>query len=154
MQLAYRCPRCEKTSHNELARDATVLRCQFCDASINVSDDALRGDENHLDACLVCHSHDLFSRKDFPQRFGVFLVVVGFIASSIAWYYYRIFLAFGFLFATAGLDVLLYLVMGEALVCYRCGAHYRNVKNLSDHAAFSLETHERYRQIAARHPEK
>lgn len=100
--------------------------------------------------CLVCGSRDLFVRKDFPQRLGVGLVVVGFIASSIAWSQYMTLLTFGILFATALVDVLLYLIVGEALVCYRCQAQYRMVEGVEHHRAFSLETHERYRQQAAR----
>jgi len=107
-------------------------------------------DGDHLNQCLVCGSRELFVRKDFPQRLGLLLVVVGFVASSVAWFYYQIVLAFGILFLTAGIDVVLYVLMGEALVCYRCEAHYRQVGDLGGHAAFDLETHERYRQIAAR----
>jgi hypothetical protein len=44
----------------------------------------------------------------------------------------------------------LYQLVGFALVCYRCHAHYRGVRGLDSHAPFRLETHERYRQQAAR----
>ncbi len=54
-------------------------------------------------------------RKDFPQRLGVAIVVTGFIASSIAWSQYMTLLTFGILFATALIDVVLYLIVGEAL---------------------------------------
>jgi hypothetical protein len=107
-------------------------------------------EDGTIKECVVCRSNDLFVRKDFPQRLGVLIVVIGFAASSVAWYFHLIVLTYAILFATAGIDVLLYLLMGEALVCYRCGAHYRNVGNLGEHAAFNLETHERYRQAAAR----
>lgn len=103
-----------------------------------------------LKQCLVCGSQDLFVRKDFPQRLGVGIVVVGFIASSIAWSQYMTYLTFAILFATAAIDVVLYLLMGEALVCYRCHAEYRMVEGLQHHEGFNLETHERYRQMAAR----
>jgi len=100
--------------------------------------------------CVVCRSPDLFIRKDFPQWLGVLIVVIGFAASSVAWYYHQIEWTFGILFATAAIDVVLYLLMGEALVCYRCGAHFRNVGSVDQHSGFDLETHERYRQAAAR----
>jgi hypothetical protein len=89
-------------------------------------------------------------RKDFPQRLGVALVILGFIGSSIAWANYQVGLSFGILFATALVDLVLYIVMGESLTCYRCHAQYRGYANNPQHAGFDLETHERYRQMAAR----
>lgn len=103
-----------------------------------------------LQTCPACGCRDLFIRKDFPQRLGVGLVLVGFGGFLAANYFHHPYAAFGFLFATAAIDVLLYMVVGDALVCYRCGAHYRGAKNLAEHSAFQLETHERYRQLAAR----
>jgi hypothetical protein len=148
MHVDFRCPRCEQTSRAALPADAKTLHCAHCAAVIDVPADALQ--DGGVNVCVVCRSHDLFVRKDFPQWLGVLIVVIGFAASSVAWYYHQIEWTFGILFATAAIDVVLYLLMGEALVCYRCGAHYRNVVGLDRHAGFDLETHERYRQAAAR----
>ena len=128
--------------------DTSQIECERCHAELEVPPDALAEDE--LKRCAVCRSSDLFIRKDFPQRLGVAIVVMGFFASSVAWYRYEIYLAFGILFTTAAIDIVLYLLVADALVCYRCGAQYRRVGNLTDHGAFELETHERYRQLAAR----
>ncbi len=89
-------------------------------------------------------------RKDFPQRLGVAVVVLGILASSIAWGYTWVIATFAILFATALVDVVLYLIVPDALMCYRCGAQYRLADGLARHGAFNLETHERYRQQAAR----
>mgnify|MGYP001362427607 CR=1 FL=1 len=89
-------------------------------------------------------------RKDFPQRIGVGLVVVGILGSSIAWAYGHLYFTFGILFATALADVLLYTFVGEQLMCYRCHAEYRGVGDLESHQPFNLETHERHRQTTAR----
>lgn len=111
-------------------------------------------EQGKLARCIVCPSHELFIRKDFPQRLGVTIVILGFVASSIAWYFYQIVLTFAILFATALCDVLLYVLVGGVLVCYRCHAHYRGVSPSGEHAGFELETHERYRQQAARLAQK
>ncbi len=103
-----------------------------------------------MSRCLVCPSTDLFVRKDFPQRLGVGIVIVGIVGSSIAWGYTYTIATFAILFATALIDVVLYLVVPDALMCYRCGAMYRGVDGMEGHGAFNLETHERYRQQAAR----
>lgn len=77
------------------------------------------------------------------------IVVAGSIASCYAWYRHQLFLTFGILFITAAIDVLLYLLVRDAIVCYRCGAHYRGYDDEA-HTSFNLEIHERYRQEAAR----
>ena len=89
-------------------------------------------------------------RKDFPQRLGVALVILGFVGSSIAWANYNVGLTFAILFVTALIDLALYIVMGESLTCYRCHAQYRGFHENPQHTGFDLETHERYRQTAAR----
>lgn len=100
--------------------------------------------------CLACPSSDLYIRKAFPQRLGVAIVVVGFAISCVFWYFHRPIATFGVLFATAIIDALLFLLMGNVLSCYRCGAVYRRVEDLQNHAPFDLQVHERHRQQQAR----
>ena len=106
--------------------------------------------DKRITRCLVCPSTELFVRKDFPQRLGVGLVILGFSASSFAWAYYQVLLTFAILFVTALVDLVLYVLMGQSLMCYRCGAQYREVSRDGRHGAFDLETHERHRQLTAR----
>jgi len=95
---------------------------------------------------VVCPSKELYVRKDFSQKAGVTIVVLGFVLSSIAWYYRQPMLTYGILFATALIDVVLYVTVGNLLQCYRCHAQYRGLEKLDSHEPFNLETHERYRQ--------
>ncbi|HVA49185.1 MAG TPA: hypothetical protein VNH11_22670 [Pirellulales bacterium] len=107
-------------------------------------------DGDHLTRCLVCSGTDLFVRKDFPQRLGVAIVVLGFALSCVTWFFYWTTLTFAVLFATALVDFVLYLIVGESVVCYRCHAEYRRLPKPQAYQAFSLDTHERHRQQAAR----
>jgi hypothetical protein len=125
-----------------------ALVCPNCQSRLSVPAGAVQ--DERLRRCLVCPSSDLFARKDFPQRLGVALVVVGFAASCVTWYYYEPIWTYAILFATAAIDLALYLVCGEALQCYRCGAIYRGAPGLSTHSPFSLDVHERHRQQMAR----
>jgi hypothetical protein len=148
MNVTFACPRCQQTASREVTPSDTVLACPACEGELTIPPDALDGGQ--LRRCLVCPSTDLFVRKDFPQRLGVGIVIVGIVASSIAWGYTYTIATFAILFATALVDVVLYLVVPDALMCYRCGAMYRGVAGMERHGAFNLETHERYRQQAAR----
>jgi hypothetical protein len=148
MNITYACPRCDAVNRAGIEPETERLTCTSCGAEIKPPADAWEG--RHLRRCLVCPSTDLFVRKAFPQRLGVAIVVAGFVASCIAWNYYYVELTFGILFATALIDVVLYVLVGNLLMCYRCQAQYRGIEGLEHHGGFELETHERHRQQTAR----
>jgi DNA-directed RNA polymerase subunit RPC12/RpoP len=148
MNVTFACPQCHQAGRVELAAGATEFSCAECGQNFPVSPDAIA--EGRLSRCLVCPSADLFVRKDFPQRLGVGLVVLGLTASCVSWGFYLTNLTFVILFATALIDLVLYLVVPNALMCYRCGAQYRGSVGLDAHGPFNLETHERHRQQKAR----
>ena len=148
MNVTYRCPACQATTRAEFTAESKQLACPHCRQQIAIPEDAVSGER--VERCLVCPSTDLFARKDFPQKLGVALVILGFGASCITWAHYQVFWTFAILFLTAFVDLVLYIVMGESLTCYRCGAQYRGSAEIERHGGFDLETHERYRQLAAR----
>src|SRR6478752_4792495 len=148
MNVTYSCPSCAHAVRETVTAESSALDCPHCHQKIAVPAGSI--DKRRLTRCLVCPSRDLYARKDFPQRLGVALVVLGFVGSSIAWANYQVLWTFAILFATALVDLLLYILMGESLTCYRCSAQYRGFEEIERHGGFDLETHERYRQMAAR----
>jgi hypothetical protein len=156
MHITYACPACDATVTLDGVEKRATLDCPRCAASLPVPVDAVRresigsGGRLRLARCLVCPSHELFARKDFPQRLGVGIVVAGFAASCITWGWRLLVPTFAILFATALVDVLLYLFMPECLTCYRCQSRYRGDGVADDRGGFDLETHEKHRQGMAR----
>jgi hypothetical protein len=148
MNVTFSCPACEAGVRQEFDATTTSIACPQCAQHIKLPHGVVEG--GRLRRCIVCPSHDLYVRKDFPQRVGVLLVAVGIVGSSIAWHYSHLPWTFGILFATALADLLLFLVVGNALMCYRCGAQYRGAAEMETHGQFNLETHEKHRQTAAR----
>ncbi|MFM9117530.1 MAG: hypothetical protein ACKOU6_15350 [Planctomycetota bacterium] len=149
MNVTFACPSCDQTTRSELlVSPGQLLTCRHCGQQIAVPAGAVS--DRQVTRCVVCPSTELYVRKDFSQRWGVLIVIAGFIASSIAWYSYHIVWTYAILFATALLDVILYLFMGNMLQCYRCQAQYRGVVGMDEHQPFHLETHEKHRQQTAR----
>lgn len=148
MNATYACPNCEATNRGDVQATTDRLTCSHCQYSLSI--DPPPAADGPLDHCLVCPCQELYIRKDFSQRLGVTIIVIGFILSSIAWYYYQPYWSYAILGATALFDFVLYLRVGNLLQCYRCHAEYRGVAGLDSHEHFSLETHERYRQQVAR----
>lgn len=134
--------------HQPWPNEDQALVCSACGWRAR-ADVSLVSDQG-LSECAVCSGHDLFVRKGFPQRLGVLIVVGGFLASCVSWYYYEVLITFAILLGTAVVDALLYVWMGNVLECYRCHAQYRDLPGLGGHRAFQLEVHERYRQLQAR----
>jgi hypothetical protein len=148
MRLTYSCPHCNQTSRIELSPEVAEFTCSACGQAQPIPPGAL--DDQGLHRCLVCPSTDLYVRKDFPQRLGFWIVTLGIVGSCVTWGFRQRLLTYAILFATALVDVVLYLVVPNGLMCYRCGAQYRGAPCLDSHEPFQLETHERYRQQKAR----
>lgn len=148
MNVDFACQSCRRVVRTDVAPDDAEIECPQCHRSITIPARAY-DDQGQLQRCLVCPSTDLFVRKDFPQRVGVTIVAVGIIGSCITWANSMLLATFAVLFATALFDVVLYLIVPDALTCYRCNANYRS-SDTGRHGPFDLETHERHRQQAAR----
>ncbi len=173
MNVTFSCPNCHVPVRQSLDDGPTSVDCPTCQTTIALKHDLVdpvpdaheanaagpttesdvsetRLLDGHMEQCAVCAGRELYLRKDFSQRVGVTVVVVGILASCVTWAAYRPIATLGILLFTALLDLVLYLIVGNALQCYRCQAIYRGVAGLDQHKPFNLETHEKYRQMAAR----
>jgi len=148
VNVTFTCPNCNQPTQVSFDENSQQLVCSHCSHTIVIPAAAVVGQQ--VQRCLACPSLDLYVRKDFPQRVGIALVAAGIIGSSIAWAYVNVFWTFAILFTSALADLALFAVVGNALTCYRCQAQYRRTEQIDVHGAFDLETHERYRQLAAR----
>jgi hypothetical protein len=99
-----------------------------------------------LRECPKCGCHDLFVRKDFPQKLGLSIVIIAavaflWLASS------RRHFALGacVLIAAAVIDAALYLFVPKITVCYRCRTEFRDAPINPQHQGFELAIGEKYR---------
>jgi hypothetical protein len=148
MQVVFQCPGCHETRRAAVVSGTAALACDACRWSRNVPADDRESAAPRR--CLVCGCDDLWRQKEFPQRVGLAMVALGALLSTIAWAYHMPATALGVLLGFALVDLVLFTVMKDVLVCYRCHARYRDVVFRDDHPRFNLETAERYRQEAAR----
>lgn len=145
MYLTFRCPRCGRTNRSQpiTVGDSVACACGDWQRDVAEADLSADGCPRH---CQVCGNHDLWRQKDFPQRLGLLCVAAGAVLSSIAWFFHRPIIALGMLMGFALADMVLFLVMPDVLVCYRCRAKHHAAGPSSGHAAFDHELGERYRQ--------
>lgn len=148
MRITYLCPTCQVRNAVEVLDSTTELRCPSCLWTRPVSEqDRTNVEPSH---CSVCGCADLWRQKDFPQRLGLLFVGTGAFVSTIFWWQMRPTWAIGVLLLFALIDGVLYSVMRDVLVCYRCNAQHRHTPLEGRNETFNLETHERYRQEAIR----
>jgi hypothetical protein len=120
---AWQCPSCEHRLEAELGPAAGPLR-----------------------ACVLCCNTELYKRKDFPHGLGLAILAAACLVSFVTYGLYEKWLTWAILIGTALFDGLLFLWVGDVVVCYRCQAHYRGLAASPEHKPFDLGTAERYRQ--------
>ncbi len=144
MHISLTCPACSTPIRQDVADATTPIACPRCDWSRSIEPATIK--ENQPTCCLVCGTKDLWRQKDFPQHLGLLAVALGAILSTIAWWYLYPVLAIGILMFFALGDFLLYTLMDDVLVCYRCRAKHHKARLTDDLPRFDLEVAERYRQ--------
>lgn len=97
-------------------------------------------------SCLVCGSADLYKKKNFPHWLGMTILTVACVGFLFFMGQHEPYWAWIVLLVSAAFDGLLYLAVGDVVVCYRCHAHYPGVPTGAEYKPFELATHERYRQ--------
>lgn len=116
-------------------------QCGVCDHRLH-----LDAAEPTLRTCVVCGNHEFYKKKDFPHWLGMTILVAAVILSTIAYLWYEKWWVWAILIGSALIDGVMYLMVGDVIVCYRCEAHYRGVKENAAHEPFEISIGERYRQ--------
>jgi hypothetical protein len=99
-----------------------------------------------IETCGICGNHELYKKKNFPHWLGMAILAAASLGFIVLNGLYLPWVAWVVLLGSAAIDGLLYLTVGDALVCYRCGAQFSGQSSLSSHAPFELVIAERYRQ--------
>jgi hypothetical protein len=126
-------------------------QCSRCDHVLDLREDHAAAESGDRFCCSVCKNHELYRKKDFPHGFGLLILTIACAVSFVTYGYYEKWLTWTILIGTAIFDGLLYLCVGDAIVCYRCNAHYRGVKSSKSVPPHDLGIAERYRQERIRH---
>ena len=100
--------------------------------------------ENVVDTCPHCGSQAFYVQRDFNQKLGVAIMVVFavvgliFVALDRPFYFYFS-LALGAL-----VDLVLYRLLPEITVCYKCKSAFRETAPNASHGPFDLHIADHY----------
>ncbi len=140
MKVTLVCSCCERPDTVSIQQTAD-WQCPACDHRLH-----LNTPEPALTACVVCGNHELYKKKDFPHALGMAILITAVILSTVTYYSYEKWWSWSFLIGSAIIDGVMYLIVGDVIVCYRCEAHYRGFKATEAHGPFEITIGERYRQ--------
>ncbi len=127
---------CERPEHVTL---------QGTDRIIDLQWDGALDEHGRLHRCVVCGCREIFKRYDFPQRFGLLLVIAAAIASIVLFARGQALWAMGVLLGAVVIDRIVYVFTKECLVCYRCRSEFRETCIDSSHEPWDLAIGEKYR---------
>jgi hypothetical protein len=133
-EIALACASCGREAVADLGGAA---RCPHCGASSKLEiPDSVRA-SRVLEACLACGNGLLYVQRDFNQKVGLGVVIVGAALAPFTPFYASLFVA-------AAIDAGLYALLPDVTVCYRCHAHMRGFARNPAHHAFDLHLAEQY----------
>lgn len=142
VHVRFACPGCAQEIRMHRPGPAE-WQCSGCDQLLRLPA-ALAGAE--LAACPLCGNAELYKKKDFPHWLGLTILTIACAAFFVAQNLYHPWIAWSVLIGSALLDGGLYLWVGDAIVCYRCGASFHGLEPSETHRPFELGVAERYRQ--------
>ena len=133
-EIAFACPSCGAEATAGIDGQG---RCAACGAETARALSSSLRDERVVDRCPACQGEQLYVQRDFNQRAGLAIVIVGAALAPFTPFYSSLFVA-------ATIDAVLYLLLPEIAICYRCQAHFRGFLRNPRHEAFDLHVAEQY----------
>ena len=133
-EIAFPCPGCGAEALSGLDGRG---RCARCGAAPTLEPSESLRERRTVDLCPACGGTQLYVQRDFNQKAGLAIVVLGAVLAPFTPYYAS-------LFAAALIDAGLYAALPEITICYRCQAHFRGFARNPAHEAFDLHIAEQY----------
>ena len=125
MKVRVRCPACRGRQEVGAAREPSGTACRRCGRAFPFAPTESVREDREVDACPVCEGPDLYVRKDLNRNLGLTaVVIVGLVSAGFLWSG-RDLAAYGVLGAFALADFVIYQLLKDVTVCYRCQAEFR-----------------------------
>lgn len=132
-EIAFYCPKCGAEAAAGLDGQGV---CPKCGATTGLTLSPSLANERIVDRCPACAGEQLYVQRDFNQKAGLAVVILGAVLAPFSYYLS--------LLAAAIIDAALYVLLPEITVCYRCQAHFRGFLRNPKHQAFDLHLAEQY----------
>jgi len=141
--ISFRCPHCKRAlEFDDLTQHDSP--CPLCGEVVHLRiSDRMRRD-NVVDRCALCDCHKVYVQKDFNRTLGVLIFVAGATVSLVLYGFHLVWQAFAVLLGCALADALLYKLLTDVTICYKCYAQYRQFSPNPGNQPFELGFAEKY----------
>ena len=146
-RLDWFCVQCRLRHREALPQCALTRSCRECSTENVLTGAKLLAQEGGVSAvraCAACGAPDLWDRRDFPQRLGWALVILGATGAVLFWAAGHPFYTIGLFTLFALFDAAAHWFTPPVTVCYGCMGEMRGVA--PDHGGFDLHRAEEYAQ--------
>jgi DNA-directed RNA polymerase subunit RPC12/RpoP len=133
-EIAFACRHCGSEALSGLDGQG---RCRACGRESDLAIPAPLRETRLIERCPACDGTLLYVQRDFNQKVGLGVVVVGALLAPFTPFYSSLIVA-------ALVDAGLYALLPEITVCYRCHAHFRGFARNPKHEAYDLHIAEQY----------
>ncbi len=143
MIIRFRCPGCRtELEFDDLSQQRSP--CPVCDRQVTLQvTDAMRG-RNQVDRCALCDCETVYVQKDFNRTLGVGIFIAGAVISLVLYGFDQVWWAFAVLLGCAVMDGLLYRLLPDVTICYKCHAQYRRFTPRPENLPFELGLAEKF----------
>ena len=143
MTISFRCHQC----HAEIVcgeQAGTTVICPYCSHTTALHATEAMQERNTVDHCAICDCPSVYMQKDFNRAFGISLFLLAAAVSCWFYFYNKVWLAFAVLLGAAAVDYLLYRLLPDVIVCYKCHSQYRDFAVNKKYAHFELALAEKH----------
>ena len=132
--MAYVCEGCGREIVQSLDPAGGPAVCPGCGQAAQDVPRHPAADRGFLSRCARCGLDRLYVQKDFNKKAGLWVFVVAAVLSVPTW-------GLSLLAATL-IDLVLYYSLGDATLCYGCGAVHRGFPRNPAHGTFDIHVQE------------
>ena len=132
--MTFLCERCGGEVVQGLDPGALTAACPGCGRAFPTPPGGTPLESRLLSSCFRCGQDRLYVQKDFNKRAGLWVFVAAAALSVPTW-------GLSLLAATL-IDLVLYYALGDATLCYGCGAVHRGFSRNAAHGAFDIHIQE------------
>jgi hypothetical protein len=135
-EINFRCRRCGCGLWLRPATAPAGVACAGCGEAHSVDPTGALDAQGRLARCAVCACDRLYRQRDFNRKLGLLVVIVA-AAFSVHTRGLSLLVA-------AAIDLGLYMLLPEILLCYHCEAIHRGFPRSAGIEGYDLATGERY----------
>lgn len=143
VKISFLCPHCKRElDFEDLSQDEAP--CPLCAQPVRLRITERMRTANVVDRCVICDCNKVYVQKDFNRTIGVGIFAAGALLFLLCAWKNRLVEGTLVWAAFVVADGLLYKLLPDVTICYKCHTQYRQFADNPDNQAFELGLAEKF----------